>query len=302
MVYHKQIPPSVQQAVEAIDNQTLRNLTEIFDTTIALSIYNRIAATAATREKNTLFYNYFLRLRSDVVRILGDKYRQFFRIAITHPHVAGNNPDEWARNQLQPGISSAVEWIRRWYVLVCEGENHVWKSWRAPAWLFMPLQQFTGINRLKPEHVPADDSVQRLGAAHTRLILSGLRQALFRDLGAAIAIIRNEELAAAGAIPIQHVNAATRKHIKRKGWKDKEKLYIAIQNILRSHPHLEGIAFCAELDKRHAPPLYDWAKSGEWREGLTWKEAWGNPTLKPKIRRVRQEAQKHLTESLDRRK
>jgi hypothetical protein len=50
--------------------------------------------------------------------------------------------------------------------------------------------------------------------------------------------------------------------------------------------------FCAELDKRHAPPLFDWTERGEWREGLTWKEAWGGMGLRSKIRRVRQEAQK----------
>jgi hypothetical protein len=50
--------------------------------------------------------------------------------------------------------------------------------------------------------------------------------------------------------------------------------------------------FCAELDKRHAQPLLDWMKSGEWREGLTWKEAWAQQKLRSRIRRVRQEAQK----------
>jgi hypothetical protein len=50
--------------------------------------------------------------------------------------------------------------------------------------------------------------------------------------------------------------------------------------------------FCAELDSRHALPLSDWVESKEWKPGLTWKEAWTNPKLRRKIRRVRQEAQR----------
>jgi hypothetical protein len=65
-----------------------------------------------------------------------------------------------------------------------------------------------------------------------------------------------------------------------------------MRTVLSANPNLQGVKFCAELDKRHAQPLWDWGKSGEWREGLTWKEAWGNPNLRRKIRRVRQEAQK----------
>ena len=97
---------------------------------------------------------------------------------------------------------------------------------------------------------------------------------------------------------IQHANTAEtfgkqkRRLNKRKGWKNKLKLYNAIQKTLRRDPSLKGIEFCAELDKRHAPPLYDWFKSEEWRGGLTWKEAWLDPALRRKIRRVRQDAQK----------
>jgi hypothetical protein len=80
---------------------------------------------------------------------------------------------------------------------------------------------------------------------------------------------------------------------KRKGWEQREKLYRAIREVLTRNPSLQGMKFCAELDKRHAPPLYDWMKLGQWRDGLTWKEAWNNPDLLPKIRRVRQEAMKN---------
>lgn len=86
----------------------------------------------------------------------------------------------------------------------------------------------------------------------------------------------------------------TRRMNKRQGWEQKLKLYGAIQTTLNRNSSLEGIEFCAELDIRHAPPLYDWMKTGQWREGLTWKEAWGDPRLRKKIRRVRQEAMKSL--------
>lgn len=85
-----------------------------------------------------------------------------------------------------------------------------------------------------------------------------------------------------------------RQRNKRQGWEQRLKLYAAIQNILRANPELQGMEFCAQLDTRHAPPLWDWTKNGEWREGLTWKEAWRIPKLRAKIRRVRQEAMKDL--------
>jgi hypothetical protein len=84
----------------------------------------------------------------------------------------------------------------------------------------------------------------------------------------------------------------TRRTINREGWEQRLKLYSAIQNVLNRDCSLQGIEFCAQLDTRHAPPLYDWVKKGQWREGLTWKEAWGDPRLRKKIRRVRQEAMK----------
>ena len=66
----------------------------------------------------------------------------------------------------------------------------------------------------------------------------------------------------------------TRRTINREGREQRLKLYGAIRNVLKRDPSLQGIEFCAQLDTRHAPPLYDWLKAGQWREGLTWKEAW----------------------------
>jgi hypothetical protein len=84
----------------------------------------------------------------------------------------------------------------------------------------------------------------------------------------------------------------TRKQIKRTGWEQRLKLYSVVQKVLNDNPGLQGMKFCAELDKHHAPPLYDWKKRKEWRDGLTWKEAWNDRGLRRKIRRVRQEAMK----------
>jgi hypothetical protein len=88
------------------------------------------------------------------------------------------------------------------------------------------------------------------------------------------------------------LNKERRDPNKRKGWQQRLKLYSTIQKVLSKKPSLTGAKFCAELDNRHALPLVDWETSGEWRNGLTWKEAWSNPTLRRRIRRVRQEAMK----------
>jgi hypothetical protein len=83
----------------------------------------------------------------------------------------------------------------------------------------------------------------------------------------------------------------SRRTNKRKGWETRERLYGLIRQVLAANPSLQGSKFCAELDNHHALPLYDWVKkNGEWREGLTWKEAWDNSKLRDRIRRVRQEA------------
>jgi hypothetical protein len=145
---------------------------------------------------------------------------------------------------------------------------------------------------MKPEHVPMTDSEQKLGAAYTRLLLKGARRVFLWDLQAVIKRARNEEIAAAGAIPTGAASREERVPNKRKGWEQRLKLYSAIQKAMRGNPALQGMDLCAELDKRHAPPLFDWMKGGEWPKGLTWKEAWLQPGLRRKIRRVRQEAMK----------
>jgi hypothetical protein len=75
------------------------------------------------------------------------------------------------------------------------------RSWRAPAWLFSVFPPLTGIGRMKQNHVPAIDSEIELSAAHSRLILKGARRVFLWELVAAIETIRDEETAAAAAIP-----------------------------------------------------------------------------------------------------
>jgi hypothetical protein len=164
-------------------------------------------------------------------------------------------------------------------------------AWRAPGWLFGVSLVFFGIGVMKPEHVP-DDKLEKLSPGHSRLILKGAKRVFLWELAELLERVRNEEVAAAGAIRAESSPEQKRQPNKRKGWEQREKLYSVIRKILGANPDLQGIAFCAELDRRHARPLWDWVKSREWREGLTWKEAWRIPELQRKIRRVRQEAQR----------
>jgi hypothetical protein len=126
---------------------------------------------------------------------------------------------------------------------------------------------------------------QQASRLETRWRLTSLDQAQLTHLNARVdAAVRSIEMTK------QH---KPRRINKRKGWEQREKLYSAIQTILKSEPTLQGMKFCAALDQRHAPPLQDWRDKHLWREGLTWKEAWDDLKLKSKIRRVRQEALKN---------
>ena len=145
---------------------------------------------------------------------------------------------------------------------------------------------------LKTSRVPNRESPERLGPGHSRLLLKGAKRVFLWELQKAVGRVTNEEIAAAGALRTETAHAQARRPNKRKGWEKRLKLYGVIRKILTANPTLQGIDFCADLDRRHAQPLHDWVASGEWRTGLTWKEAWREPELRRKIRRVRQEAQK----------
>jgi len=265
-----------------------------------------------------VFHGRFVPLRKQMVELLVTTYRAIFKVALAHESQIGIDPDVWAQLQLQPAVELVLNWIPEWYVLACDGENESvrhhgpvpftpgqtvsfsisseidprppLKSWQAPVWLFgiSPLFGFRG---LKEQHVPARDSDEKLGKAHTRLLLKGARRVFLWELAAEIQRVRNEEIATASAVFVQSA-VPVRRINKRKGAEQREKLYEVIRKLLSVNPNLRGIHFCHELDKRHAPPLWDWTKSGSWKHGLTWKEAWNDSKLRSKIRRVRQEAQR----------
>jgi DNA-directed RNA polymerase specialized sigma24 family protein len=211
--------------------------------TIAHSEIERLPFT----ERTGPFYRNLIPLRTAVVRLLTDSYRQYFKIALAHHVETGSNLDEWAWDQLQPALHTSLEWLVDSYMLVCDGSNQ-WvrplatipfrpgeevsfsiptvvppcpplKSWRAPAWLF-GVSPEVGINLLKSKHVPLRDSEERLGAGHTRLLLKGARRMFLLNLGQAIEKVRNEELAASGAIvstvAVPTAESAKRRSLKRK--------------------------------------------------------------------------------------
>ena len=272
---------------------------------------------APVGQKSGFFYRSFLPLREQMVTLLANSYRRLLKLGLSHASRIRINPDHWAWTQLQPALYTVVKWAHEWYRLACDGENQsirilvsmpVTQSgattislpasipqlppWFAPSWLFGVSLAFYGIGVLKQNHLPKRDSEEKLGKAHTRLLLKGARRILLWDLQAACERVRNEEIASAGMNRIESLSIPNRRPNKRRGWQQRIKLFEVIRKVLKADPDLQGIDFCTELDKRHALPLLDWMKNGEWREGLTWKDAWSDKELKRKIRRVRQEALK----------
>jgi hypothetical protein len=182
-------------------------------------------------QKTNPFFRHFFPLRKQMVALLADSYRRCFKLALAHVSQTGGDPDKWAQGQLWPAVCVVLDWIRDWYILACDGENQSMRrlgsmpfvpgqtvslsipttlppfppptSWRAPAWLFGVSIALFGIGFLKEQHVPARDSEEKLGEAHTRLLLKGARKVFLWELGAAIETVRNEEIAAAGAVPAE---------------------------------------------------------------------------------------------------
>jgi DNA-directed RNA polymerase specialized sigma24 family protein len=196
-------------------------------------------------QKSAVFFRHFVPLHKQMIELFADTYRKYLRVALAHPNYVGADPEEWAWIQLQPGVLAALEWMREWYILACEGENqsirHEGKldfvpgqtaslsipitvppppapaSWRAPAWLFA-VSPLVGIGPLKQQHVPNRNSVDKLSQAHTRLLLKGARRTFLWTLGAAIETVRNEEVAAAGSIPRDFVGKEADQRSKPKHW------------------------------------------------------------------------------------
>ena len=228
-------PDNFTSALEATSNLFSQELEEVFHAgqRSAFSAHSEIAFVSIA-QKTGPFYRHFAPWRNALTSVLADTYRRCFKLAVAHPDKTGHDPHEWVRGQLQPAIGAAVERIKDWYVLACDGENRhmqlvasaefvpgqtisipipldvqvspLPKSWCAPSWLFAVGVAFTGIGFLRSENFPKRDSEEKLGVAHTRLLLAGARRLFLWALEAAVERVRNEELAAAGAIPAEPVS------------------------------------------------------------------------------------------------
>jgi DNA-directed RNA polymerase specialized sigma24 family protein len=219
---------SFAAAVEAVGNLWTTNFSAFRHSAdeAGMMAHGEIERSQIAHKSGCFYRNLAPHFRS-VVQLVTDSYRQYFKIALAHPIETGPNPDEWAWYQLRLVFHTSLGWLEDWYILACDGANRYvqpmgtieyqpgqsvslpipttvppyppLKSWRAPAWLFQ-ISPMLGIYLLKSEHVPLRDSEERLGAGHTRLLLKGARRMFLDNLGAAIETVRNEELAAAGAI------------------------------------------------------------------------------------------------------
>lgn len=230
-------------ALEAIGNLLTKELTDIVNAgwSVVLSAHFDIEL-APINDRSARFYRHFVPLRQNLASVLAQNYRRCFKLALAHPHQTQRDPHEWALAQLRDAILGAGEWIRGWYILACDGARPIAsaevvpgqtvsvpipsvaqpdpspESWHAPAWLF-EVGPFVGIQLLKSRHVPPRDSDEKLGVAHTRLLLKGARRVFLWELGAAIENVRNEEMAAAGAIPAPNMGIEqTAKSKKQKHW------------------------------------------------------------------------------------
>src|SRR5437879_1553166 len=201
---------SFAPAMDAINNLATRDLSELFNTgqVPAMMAHDEIAL-APISHKSGIFYRHLVPVRNNLVSLLANIYRRCFRLALAHPRETGNYPDQWAWHAIQLPIITSLEWLRDWYILACDGENQyvqkagsvpfvpgetvsisipltatpfpAAKSWRAPAWLFQ-VSPTLGILLLRSEHVPANDSEEKLGAAHTRLLLKAARRSFLWQL------------------------------------------------------------------------------------------------------------------------
>jgi len=213
-------------------------------TTESLMAHSEIKRTP-TSQKTNAFFRHFLPLRKEMIALLAASYRRYFKLALAHASQAGGDPDKWTWHQVQPAVRAALEWIRDWYILACDAANQRVRlvgslpflpgktvtlsiptavpsrqpptSWLAPAWLFQ-ISPLVGVGPLKEKHVPDTNSEEKLGVAHTRLLLKGALRVFLLELGAAMETVRNEEIAAAGAIPAEMAVALGGQANKPKHW------------------------------------------------------------------------------------
>jgi len=103
---------SFKLAMEAIGNLWREGFAEFNSSGImvALSAHTEIERTPVS-QKTGPFYRHFLPLHNDMVTLLTETYRRYFKLALAHPRQTRCDPDKWARGQLQPAADAALEWI-----------------------------------------------------------------------------------------------------------------------------------------------------------------------------------------------
>lgn len=74
-------------------------------------------------EKSAAFYRSFVPMRAQMIALLADSHRLYFKLALAHPTQTGGDPGNWAWTQLQPAVFAALEWMCDWYVFACDGES-----------------------------------------------------------------------------------------------------------------------------------------------------------------------------------
>ncbi|GEM_PF-3524319 len=236
--------PALSSAMDAADSLC----EDAFASLDQLSGLHAISAHSAlkqrhSQEKSAAFYRSFLPLRAQMITVLANGYRMYFKLALAHRKQIGGDPSSWSWTELLPFVRAALEWMRDWYILACDGESQRVRTiatiefvpgktvstpiptsaipiqpstdWRAPTWLFGVSLSFFGIGVMKNEHMPNRDSEERLGPAHSRLLLKGAKRVFLWELEKAIDKVRNEEIAAAGAIPTETSRTQTDKRYKQ---------------------------------------------------------------------------------------
>jgi len=199
-------PPHIfTSARNAIDALFENEFAELHSTGVTEAIFaHGEIEQAPVALKSVAFFRHFAPLRNGMLVLLADAYRRYYKLALAHVSQPGDDPDFWAQTQLQPAVWAALEWIRDWYILACDGESESVRrvgsvpfapgqtvsfsisttapplppptSWRAPSWLFGISLALFGIGNMKPQHVPATDSDEKLGESHTRLLFKGARR------------------------------------------------------------------------------------------------------------------------------
>jgi hypothetical protein len=230
-------------ARQAISNLLLPELRDILQGgwTAALAANSEIQIRPIS-QRSAPFHRHLLPLLKELASLLAGAYRRYFKLALAHPQQTGSDPHQWAVLQLEAAVATTLEWIPNWYMLACDGSNQYMqpvgrvpfeqgqsvsisipvnppetaspKPWRAPAWLFA-VGPMVGIGALKTKNVPNWDSVEKLSAAHTRLLLKGARRVFLWKVGQEIEVVRNEEIAAAGSVPAPIGDAQAGKKNKR---------------------------------------------------------------------------------------